>query len=539
MKATLRRSYWRRTQRFLVLMLVVVLALGALPVMAMSDTPTYTEEWDGRGSDSERCDYMGQEGRPETGWIHWVFNTKGDSTNASLTLGGTGSGTYEPGPPLNAEIWHFYTPFFELEGLTAVIELFGGDPGPGGGLVISDYCPGQFEMLEVTKTVETSFVREHFWDITKKVETEEGHELDGFPKIWLYIDGSGDETATWTIDVTYEDYKDDDWNVSGDITIKNIGALDAVITTVEDVLGGMPIDVDCGVTFPYTLPAGETLICTYDEDVDDFVEGFNEVTVTTERDIYEAEPVAIIWGEPAEEVNKTVSVKDISDLFGEVDLGTVTAPNDAQFTYDKLFAWEDYGADNCGSFLFENMAMIVETEQEASAALKVNVQCFLYETAYAKGDSAICFIPTFSNWGWTNPIMPGTYEMELWAAAGQCDNSKGSLVGTVTVEYVGGIVTEHYNVELPYLLQETHFFAGYEMFPRGSNGRFTIAPGQYTNEGPFDGSQVYVIAHAVVGLPDPNFGPVGGTMSLLGGGVAPSSMQVGQTFNIFLAALTR
>jgi hypothetical protein len=88
-------------------------------------------------------------------WIHWVFSTKGDSTDARLVLGGTGSGTYEPGEPLNAEVWHFYTPFFELEGLEATIYLFGGDPGPGGGLVISDYCPG-FEELTVTKTAETS-----------------------------------------------------------------------------------------------------------------------------------------------------------------------------------------------------------------------------------------------------------------------------------------------------------------------------------------------------------------------------------------------
>jgi hypothetical protein len=39
-----------------------------------------------------------------------------------------------------------------------------------------------------------------------------------------------------------------------------------VITAVDDVLAGDPIDVDCGVTFPYMLPVGETLICTYSED---------------------------------------------------------------------------------------------------------------------------------------------------------------------------------------------------------------------------------------------------------------------------------
>jgi hypothetical protein len=114
--------------------LIVVAALLLVSVSAVwAQTPTYTENWDGRGTDSERCELAGQEGRPESGWIHWVFSTKGESTDAKLTLGGTGSGTYSPGEPLNAEVWHFYTPFFELEGLTATIELFGGDPARAAG----------------------------------------------------------------------------------------------------------------------------------------------------------------------------------------------------------------------------------------------------------------------------------------------------------------------------------------------------------------------------------------------------------------------
>ena len=147
----------------------------------------------------------------------------------------------------------------------------------------------------------------------------------------------------------------------------------------------------------------------------------------------------------------------------------------------------------------------------ADATLKVNVQSFIYETAYTKGDPATCFIPTFRNWGWTNPIGPGTYEMDLWAAAGQCDTSKGTLVGSVTVVYgADGYVNVTYNVDSPYILKETHVHAGYDMFPQQQRGRRTVntvAPGQYYNADPFDGSQVYVIAHAVVGMPDPNFGP--------------------------------
>ena len=126
----------------IVLATALTLSMGLVPAMVAAETP-YTEDWDGtRGLDSEQCWRAGEPGRPETGWIHWIFSTKGASTGAELVLGGTGVGTYLPGNPLSANVWHFYTPYFELDGLTATIELSGGAPGPGGGLVLSDYCPG-------------------------------------------------------------------------------------------------------------------------------------------------------------------------------------------------------------------------------------------------------------------------------------------------------------------------------------------------------------------------------------------------------------
>ena len=106
----------------------------------------FEERWDGRGTDSLQCGKAGEGERPENGdgWIHWVFSTKGTSTDAQLELGGSGSGTYSPGEPFEANVWHFYTPYFELDGLTAEIFLIGA-AGQGGGLVISDFCPGQRE----------------------------------------------------------------------------------------------------------------------------------------------------------------------------------------------------------------------------------------------------------------------------------------------------------------------------------------------------------------------------------------------------------
>jgi len=276
------------------------------------------------------------------------------------------------------------------------------------------------------------------------------------------------------------------------------------------VLGGTNISVNCGVTFPHTLLVDETLTCSYDEDVVTKIGGNNVATVYTQSGGEYGTTEPIDWDAATiTEIDKTVNIKDVSDLFGEVDFGSVTAPNDKTITYTKDFAWEDYGADNCGDFVYNNTATIVETEQSAKATLKVNVQCYVYETAYALGDPEGCFIPDFKNWGWTNLISPSEvdYTWDLWAGAGQCDTSKGTLVGSVTVNYDGTNVTYNYNVVAPYLLDETHFYAGLAQYPTDKKGNPTVAPGQYTNNNPFNGEDVFVIAHGVVGIPDPDFGP--------------------------------
>jgi hypothetical protein len=485
--------------------IILVLALTAMltsSVLADDTVPLHSSHVGatnpGFGTGSCPTPPPGQEGW--WGW-HFVMPSNNNFTSLSVTFQNAGTFSANPFPggvfvahPDNSHAY-IWTP-----GPDTLLAGSATSDGDNRSFNLSHVCPGvsDYEELTVDKTANTSFTREHFWDIAKSVDPTD---------LYLYIDGSGDQTVTWTVDVTYEGYVDSAWNVSGEITIENTGTLAAVITDVDDVLAGTPINVACGVTFPYTLPVGSTLTCTYSED--GYVEGSNVVTVTTERDTY-GDTAAIIWGDPTTEINATVTVKDLSDLFGEVELGTATAPNDAQFTYDKKFAWADYGENNCGNFTYNNTATIIETGQSASAALNVYVQCYIYETAFAKGGSAICFIPDFSRWGWTNPIAPKTSQtFELWAAAGQCDTGKGTLVGTVTVAYYDKTVVVTYNVAAPFSLKETHVYAGYDKYQKVVQGKktsFTVAPGQYTNVGNFTGN-VYVIAHAVVGIPDPNFGP--------------------------------
>jgi hypothetical protein len=489
----------------------VLLGITASVMLTLMTASAGTAVWTGQGSDSLRCDKVGESSeRPDEGWIHWVVTQASDITNPQLVLGGTGNGSFGPAFAAGGSL-HFFTPYFDLDGLIATLH-YDGELGANSQFVISDWCPGVVQAVEhltVTKTVNTFYKREHYWDIDKSVETENDHELNGYPKVWLFIDGTGDERATWTVDVTYEGY-DDKWHkVYGDIEIVNSGTLDALITDISDVLGGIPINIECEVEVPYLLEIGQSFTCTYS--YQGYVEGNNVATVETELNPagYTGQ-APIVWGDPTNEINKTVEIKDISDLFGEDILGTVTAPNGETFTYDHDFAWEKYGADGCGSFTYENTASIVETGQEASATLKVNVQCFIYETAFAKGNDAECFIPTFSNWGWTNPLgysqEPQKYKMELWAAAGQCDTSKGTLVGKVIVTYGGDTFNVVYKLDDPYILKEKHVYAGVDKFPHDQRGRRTVAPGQYYISLPGTGP-IFVIAHGVVGIPDPKFGP--------------------------------
>lgn len=100
--------------------------------------------WDGeKGVDSKKFNLSDENRDPQKGWIHWVYQTKGESYNAMLTLQGTGNGSvYMPGPPPEANTWHFFTSYYDLDGLIAFIS-YEGVSGPPGQLVISDYCPGK------------------------------------------------------------------------------------------------------------------------------------------------------------------------------------------------------------------------------------------------------------------------------------------------------------------------------------------------------------------------------------------------------------
>ena len=142
------------------------------------------------------------------------------------------------------------------------------------------------------------------------------------------------------------------------------------------------------------------------------------------------------------------------------------------------------------------------------------------ETSFAYDEiSATCFLDIdedndgkkdFNRWGWTNSVNePGNYTYQMYAGAGQCEISKGTHVGTVTINYNGSTAQVLVTTLKGFYMDEAHYYVGNSLLPVDKFGKFTVAPGQFpgvhdlskatsdTYEISVSGS-IYVVVHAVV-----------------------------------------
>ena len=195
--------------------------------------------------------------------------------------------------------------------------------------------------------------------------------------------------------------------------------------------------------------------------------------------------------------------------------------NDVDCQWDVTGAQPDMPMTACNeTAVWDEMACdwgIIENNNDCDSG--TIDQC---ETAYARSaDETIrtCFIDiedvSGNNWGWTNkfPSTNGTYNMDLYAAAGLCNISSGALVGNVEVTYTDGAVLVTVSTLPGNKMTKADLYVGTEVLPTGSNGRFTTAPGQFpysdTVEGDFysftfesvdvgNPESFYVVLHADV-----------------------------------------
>jgi len=116
------------------------------------------------------------------------------------------------------------------------------------------------------------------------------------------------------------------------------------------------------------------------------------------------------------------------------------------------------------------------------------------ETAFAVGDSTFIEMGlSNARWGWASLIQwdQGETTYDLYAGAGQNDLSKGTMVGTVTVNPDMEGTTVTFDLMDGYFLDETHV---YFSFDRPT----TVAPGQYGNlhdpvEGEYPMTDMYMV----------------------------------------------
>jgi hypothetical protein len=269
---------------------------------------------------------------------------------------------------------------------------------------------------------------------------------------------------------------------------------------VYTVLAGDDDPLDNTVTVNYNPDGFENDIGASDDHSVDLIHPSFTVAKTCD-----AEPVSYLG--PA---NFTVTIENTGDvpliITADDGIGTFTLNAGAsQFfpvivpgpftpggTVDNTVtaSWvlpEEYGLDNT---------------DEMSASDSCDVVQPVFETAFALGDAAVCFTDLgASNWGWVNGdgtayILPGDYTWDVWAGAAHCDTNNGTLVGTVTVNYDGTVVFVTFNIDPAYILGDTHIYAGLSQIPPGG-----FSPGQWEIEGPFSGEAIYIIVHAVVGVP--------------------------------------
>jgi hypothetical protein len=128
---------------------------GVIPSDKVPPPPTISPiTWTGQGVNALKCELIDtSEERNEDGWIHWVLNQAKGVTSAELVLNDSES-YYDPtgDSPTKRGEYHFFTPYFDLETLTAYVN-YNGSLKKSSQLVISDYCPGESGPTTYTLTM--------------------------------------------------------------------------------------------------------------------------------------------------------------------------------------------------------------------------------------------------------------------------------------------------------------------------------------------------------------------------------------------------
>ena len=263
--------------------------------------------------------------------------------------------------------------------------------------------------LTVDKTAATTVNRNFLWTIDKTVT----------PSSWNLFNGDNG-TSRYTITVSPNGFEDTGLTVTGDITITNPNSLPVYLQSLPtDVLTGpLAATVTCpkvgtATTFPHTLEAGQSLVCSYTRGLPDGTTRNNIATVTakptptgTNKDFADTLSVNPASATPTE-TNKTVNVTDNFNSEGAVSLGTATWGTGTTPGSPTVFNPTKQFACPANSGTFNNTATITETGQSDGASVVVN--CYALTTTKTA-------TPKYAkdwNWSVVKTIDPNDLDLNL------------------------------------------------------------------------------------------------------------------------------
>jgi hypothetical protein len=219
-----------------------------------------------------------------------------------------------------------------------------------------------FELV-VEKTASTTFDRDHDWTI-QKTAAETNVVLS-----WNQV-----YNLAFTVVVSAAGYTDSGWAVGGTITVTNPDpSFSADLDSVTDNLSGFgAIAVDCGVTFPYTLAPGASLVCTYATALPNGDTRTNTATV----DVCDgskvgggSDSVEVVFSSQASTITAIDGCVDVSDTHMG-SLGQVCAADGSQtFNYTVLL-----DSTVCEPYQLTNTASYEGTAESGSSTVVVDVE---------------------------------------------------------------------------------------------------------------------------------------------------------------------
>ncbi len=214
-----------------------------------------------------------------------------------------------------------------------------------GSIIFTGACSSP-PVLSIDTTIDTTFTRAWQWSVQL-----------GDDATYAGIDFEDDWDHTFNLAVDKQ-YSVDSWTVEGSIVIDNSSAYNANITGATNQLGGVGnTPVDCGVTFPYILPAGQDLTCTFSATTASGAAVSNTAQVFTDNvPSGNSDTSNVTFPGSPTEINDSITVDVLDDTYSFSDDGGNSIP--AQ-NFDCPF---DEGANT-------TTATINETGQSDSAVV--------------------------------------------------------------------------------------------------------------------------------------------------------------------------